>query len=96
MEENDNNLHQFDEFTWIIDPVDGTTNILYDYKQSAISLALFIKSIPTLGIVYNPFSKELYKGIRNEGAYLNDDSIKVTDNNTLKQGQKHKLSMTCT
>ena len=41
---------------WVLDPVDGTTNLIHDYQNSAISLALIDNSEIILGIIYNPFS----------------------------------------
>lgn len=45
---------------WVLDPVDGTTNLIHDYQNSAISLALIDNSEIILGIIYNPFSDEMF------------------------------------
>lgn len=66
---------------WILDPIDGTTNYIYRYNHSAISLALKDTSGIVFGVIYNPFTNELFSGIRGEGSYLNDTPIKV--NNTV-------------
>lgn len=68
---------------WILDPIDGTTNYIYGYNMSAISLALKDKDKIVFGIVYNPFTNELFKAVRGEGAYLNDKPIKVSNTDTL-------------
>ncbi|KAF2198360.1 inositol monophosphatase [Delitschia confertaspora ATCC 74209] len=56
--------------TFICDPIDGTTNFVHRYPYVSISLGLAINLIPTIGIVYNPFTKELYTAIKGQGAYL--------------------------
>ncbi len=67
---------------WILDPIDGTTNYIYKYQHSAISLALRNNNEILYGIVYNPFTKECFTAIKENGAYLNNQPIKV--NNTYK------------
>lgn len=56
---------------WILDPIDGTTNLIHDYKQSAVSLGLFDGGEIVMGVVYNPFTEELFYGEKGKGAYLN-------------------------
>ena len=69
--------------SWIIDPIDGTTNFMYGYNHSAISLAFCINSKLEYGFVYNPSSKEMFTAEEGKGAYLNGVIIKVSDNKTL-------------
>lgn len=68
-----------DEYVWIIDPIDGTTNYAYDMKFSAISIALIHQNEGKIGVVYNPYLKEMFVGVRNEGSYLNEKSIHVSN-----------------
>lgn len=56
---------------WILDPIDGTTNLIRDYHLSAVSLGLYENGEITFGVVYNPFTEELFYGAKGEGAYLN-------------------------
>lgn len=77
-EESDKNQFDLKKPTWIIDPVDGTTNLMHDYRQIAISVALFAEGSQHLGIVYNPFSDEMFVGQAGQGAYLNDRRIRVS------------------
>ena len=54
-------LHEMSGDTyWILDPIDGTTNLIHDYQHSMVSLALYEKGEITLGIVYDPFREEVY------------------------------------
>ena len=54
-EEKDNSDIDMSGQVWVLDPVDGTTNLIHDYQNSAISLALIDNSEIILGIIYNPF-----------------------------------------
>ncbi|KAK7191231.1 hypothetical protein DPSP01_008303 [Paraphaeosphaeria sporulosa] len=56
--------------TFILDPIDGTTNFVHRHPYVAISLGLAINQVPTIGIVYNPFTQTLYSGIKGHGSYL--------------------------
>ena len=64
---------------WILDPIDGTTNLIRDYHLSAVSLGLYENGEITFGVVYNPFTEELFYGAKGEGAYLNGTPIHVSD-----------------
>ena len=41
---------------WVLDPVDGTTNLIHDYRASVISLAFMQKGSMVLGMIYNPYT----------------------------------------
>ncbi|MDD6143857.1 MAG: inositol monophosphatase family protein [bacterium] len=66
-----------DEPTWIIDPIDGTTNFIHDFRFSSISVALVEQGKPVLGAVYQPYTQEMFHAVRGEGAYLNGQRIHV-------------------
>ena len=63
--------------TWIVDPLDGTTNFLHGIPQFAISIALQREGIIIAGVIYNPANDELYIAERGKGAFLNDQRIRV-------------------
>lgn len=65
--------------TWVVDPIDGTTNFLRDWHISTISVALLEKKTPVLGLVLQPFTGELYRAEKGKGAFLNDRPIHVSD-----------------
>src|ERR1700726_2144843 len=58
--------------TWIVDPLDGTTNFLHGIPQFAISIALRREDTIIAGVIYNPANEELYIAERGKGASLND------------------------
>lgn len=63
---------------WILDPIDGTTNLIHHYGMSAVSLGLYENGSMTFGAVYNPFHKELFTAVAGQGAYLNGKKIGVS------------------
>lgn len=63
---------------WILDPVDGTTNLMHDYQHSVVSLALCHQSEIIMGIVYDPFHEEIFSAIKGQGSFLNGHPIKVS------------------
>lgn len=64
---------------WILDPVDGTTNLVFDYRMSSISLGLCDGGKSVFGVVYNPYTDEIFTAVRGEGAYLNGKRLSVVD-----------------
>ena len=64
---------------WILDPIDGTTNLIRDYHLSAVSLGLYENEEITFGVVYNPFTGATVYGAKGEGAYLNGALIQISD-----------------
>lgn len=62
---------------FIIDPIDGTTNYIRDYRASAVSAALITGGEAALGAVYNPYQDELFFAQKGKGAYLNDKRLSV-------------------
>ncbi|KAI1001829.1 hypothetical protein K3495_g6375 [Podosphaera aphanis] len=59
-----------DEYTFIVDPIDGTTNFVHGYPAFCISLGVAFKKKPIIGVIYNPSNDELYTAIQGCGAYL--------------------------
>lgn len=70
---------------WVLDPIDGTTNYINNLNSSAVALCLVEDGVEQLGIVYNPFNKELFTAIRGEGAYLNNKRIQVSTDESIKR-----------
>ncbi|TDG43401.1 hypothetical protein AWZ03_010171 [Drosophila navojoa] len=64
--------------TWIIDPIDGTTNYIHRLPHCGISVALAIDKELVIGIIYNPVDNELYSTRKGHGAFLNGEPIQVT------------------
>ena len=70
-------------FTWIIDPLDGTTNYAHGYPCFSVSIALERDEEIILGAVYDPMRGELFSAQKGNGAYLNGKPIRVSAIDTL-------------
>ncbi|MDH3830894.1 MAG: inositol-1-monophosphatase [Gammaproteobacteria bacterium] len=73
-----------DEYQWIIDPLDGTTNFLHGFPQFAVSIAMRHKGRLEHGVVYDPLRQEIFSASRGAGATLNDQRLRVTSRKTLE------------
>ena len=70
--------HEGNDFLWVIDPLDGTTNFLHGHPQFAVSIALKNKNKLEIAVVYDPLRDELFTASRGGGAMLNNRRIRVT------------------
>ncbi len=66
------------EWEWVIDPLDGTTNFLHGFPQFAVSIALRRRGRLEQAVVFDPLRDELFTATRGEGAQLNDRRIRVS------------------
>lgn len=66
------------DFTWIIDPLDGTTNFLHGFPVFCVSVALKRKNTLLLGVVYDPTRNELFLAEKGKGSFLNKKRIHVS------------------
>ncbi|BAZ93928.1 inositol monophosphatase [Thiohalobacter sp. COW1] len=73
-----------DEYQWIIDPLDGTTNFLHGFPQFAVSIALSHKGRLEQGVVYDPLRQELFTASRGSGAQLNNRRLRVAQRKGLE------------
>ncbi|MFT6670016.1 MAG: myo-inositol-1(or 4)-monophosphatase [Afipia broomeae] len=71
--------------TWIVDPLDGTTNFLHGIPQFAISIGLQREGTIIAGVIYNPANDELYIAERGKGAFLNDQRLRVAGRKQLSE-----------
>lgn len=76
--------HKGNDFVWVIDPLDGTTNFLHGFPQYAVSIALKHKGRLEVGVVYDPLRDELFTAKRGGGAMLNNRRLRVTNQLGLK------------
>ncbi|MBQ1474528.1 MAG: inositol monophosphatase [Ruminococcus sp.] len=60
---------------WILDPIDGTTNLVYGYNVCSVSLALCVDEVIEFGVVYNPFNGDVFTGYRGKGAFFNGKKL---------------------
>ena len=64
--------------TWIIDPIDGTTNFIHRYAFSSVSVGLVLGGESILGVVFNPYMDELFAAVKGYGATCNGQPISVS------------------
>ena len=57
--------------TFVVDPIDGTVNFVHGFPNVCISLGFAVAKTPVVGVIYNPFTKTLYSGIKGQGSYMN-------------------------
>lgn len=76
---------ELDGLCFLIDPIDGTTNFMFRYNYSCVSVGLAYARKMIAGFVYNPYVDEMFTAVRGNGAYLNGNRIHVPDN-TLEDG----------
>ena len=72
------------EFLWIVDPLDGTTNFLHGFPTFSVSIALRRKDILEVGVVYDPCRQELFTAMRGRGAQLDGKRIRVSERTELE------------
>lgn len=70
---------QESEYTWIVDPIDGTTNFTMHNPYWCISIGVAKNDEVVVGVVYAPIVDEMYVAVQGEGATLNDRPISVSD-----------------
>jgi len=78
-EESENEISNDKNNTWIIDPIDGTTNFLHGVPHFAISIALKSNNEIVSGLIYDPIKDEMFYAEKNNGAYLNNQRIRVSN-----------------
>jgi len=67
------------DYTWFVDPLDGTTNFAHSFPMFNVTLGLQRAGEPVAGVVYDPIRQEMFSAERGAGAYLNNRRIKVSN-----------------
>ena len=73
------------ENTWIIDPIDGTTNFLHGIPHFAICIALQSKKEIISGLIFDPIKDEMFFAEKNKGAFLNNQRLRVSKKNLIDE-----------
>jgi myo-inositol-1(or 4)-monophosphatase len=69
--------------TWVVDPLDGTSNYVHDVPAYCVSIGLVIACEPVVGVIYDPRQNELFAAAKGRGAFLNGRPLRVSTANTL-------------
>jgi myo-inositol-1(or 4)-monophosphatase len=72
-----------EEYLWIVDPVDGTTNFVHGFPFYSVSIALAYRGEVIVGVVYDPSRDELFVAEKGKGAYLRGKPIRVDEETKL-------------
>ncbi|MCF8232257.1 MAG: inositol monophosphatase [Bacteroidales bacterium] len=72
------------EYTWVVDPLDGTTNFIHGIPSYSISIALRRKEKTIMGVVYEPNADECFYSWEGHPAYLNEKEIQVSTSETME------------
>ena len=84
-EENGKIENQDKENIWIIDPIDGTNNFLHGIPHFSISIGLKSNDEIIAGVIFDPIKNELFYAEKNNGAYFNNQRIRVSKKNNIDE-----------
>jgi myo-inositol-1(or 4)-monophosphatase len=84
-EEADGELDPRLEYTWVVDPLDGTTNYVHQMPHYAVSIALVRRGRPVAGVVFDPVHDECFAAMLGQGAQLNGQAIRASGVRQLSQ-----------
>lgn len=74
------------EYLWVCDPIDGTAAFSHGYPLFVFSLALVVKGVSILGVIYDPFMDRIVVGEKGKGCVLNDSPIHVVEYEKVQKG----------
>jgi myo-inositol-1(or 4)-monophosphatase len=74
-----------DNYSWIIDPIDGTTNFVHGIPFIAINIALKYKDDILLGVTYDPFRDELFQAQKGKGTFLNAHTVNISKEHDIRK-----------
>lgn len=84
-EEDWDNRENLGEYTWVIDPLDGTGNFMHGNPNYSISIALLENGDPVVGVVYQPETEEVFHAVKNKGAYADGHPISTSETESLDE-----------
>ncbi|HVZ79320.1 MAG TPA: inositol monophosphatase family protein [bacterium] len=73
------------EYTWLVDPLDGTTNYAHSYPFFCVSIALVKDNEPVVGVIYDALRNELFTAEKGKGSFLNGKRLKVSPTKSLSE-----------
>jgi myo-inositol-1(or 4)-monophosphatase len=76
---------QVSDCTWVVDPIDGTSNFARGIPYFCVSIAFVLKGVASIGVIYQPMSDELYAAAKGRGATLNGEPIHTSKATRLDQ-----------
>ena len=73
------------DYIWVIDPIDGTTNFLHGIPHFCISIGLKFRDEIISGIIFDPIKNEIFYAEKNQGSYFNNHRIRVSKRKNLDE-----------
>jgi myo-inositol-1(or 4)-monophosphatase len=73
-------------YTWVIDPIDGTTNFINGIPQWCVIIACVHQEQTVIGVVHDPLHGEMHHALAGGGAFCNDRPIRCSDKSSLREG----------
>jgi len=73
------------EYRWVVDPIDGTVNYFFGMPHAAVSIALEHREVSLLGVIYDPFTDELWTAVRGGKTRLNGKLVRVSKRGKLNE-----------
>ena len=77
--------NDYNDYIWVIDPIDGTTNFLHGVPHFCISIGLKFKDEIISGIIFDPIKNEIFYAEKNQGAFFNNHRIRVSKRKNLDE-----------
>ena len=74
------------DYTWYIDPIDGTNNFVHNYPSFAVSIGVYLRSKPIVGVVYDIPNNEKFFALKDGGSFSNDSKISVSNKDRFSEG----------
>jgi len=78
--------HNSSDYTWVIDPLDGTTNFAHGLPIFAVSIGVQKNDKTIAGVIYDVMNNKIYVAEKGAGAFVNNEKISVTKNKILSEG----------
>jgi myo-inositol-1(or 4)-monophosphatase len=66
-------------YCFVLDPIDGTSNFIFEYRPSVVSIGLLRDGKPHMAVVYNPYDNMVFSAVSGEGAFMNGERIMSSD-----------------
>ncbi|OGE38340.1 hypothetical protein A3B45_00755 [Candidatus Daviesbacteria bacterium RIFCSPLOWO2_01_FULL_39_12] len=83
--EEQENIEKGSEYTWVVDPLDGTITFEHGIPFFSVSIGLLKNNQPYLGVIYRISTNDFFWAQKDKGAFLNDKSIKVSSGKSLEE-----------
>jgi len=76
---------QVSDFTWVVDPIDGTSNFARGIPYFCVSIAFVLRGVASIGVIYQPMSDELFAAAKGMGATVNGEPLKTSTATSLNR-----------